>query len=401
MRKKYNFVREIFNFDENKINKIAKDMVEISTEVKEGDNVLIFLDPGGRQLAQYLIKHSLAKKARVYYFIQDRDLNSEILKNSSPKDILRFYSFDNPKFYEADVVFLIRCPRTSFAYEEIEKEKMKFFNQAMKPVIMDFRVNFTRWCLIYLPTIEDAKIEKMKFDKYVDLFFDACFQDWLKIKEENKIIKKILDKGKNLILKANFKDKDPKKRTFLEMSIEGMTFANSTIDYNYPGSEIFSAPLRESVNGQVFASGVYSYNGKYMEDIYLKFENGKITEATARKGENNLADILNTDEGAKYIGEIALGTNPSLRQRLFNPLLNEKVGGSFHFALGSSYELDEYKGEKVKLFNGNKSNIHWDITILMLKKYGGGEVIVDGKLIQKDGKFLIPGIKILNSHLNF
>lgn len=399
MGKSFRIIKEIFEFDEKKIEKIAKDMVEISTDVRERENVLIFLDPGGRQLAKHLIKYSLKRKARVYYFVQDRDLNAEILKNSSPRDILRFYSFDNSKFYEADVVFLIRCPRSSFIYEEIESEKIKLLNQAMKPVIMDFRVNYTRWCLIYLPTPEDAKIEKMKFEEYVDLFFRACFQDWLRIKKENDIIKNILDKGKNLVLKANPDDPDHKKRTYLEMSIEGMTFANSTIDYNYPGSEVFSAPLRESVNGQVFARGVYSYNGKYMEDIYLKFENGKVVEATAKKGENNLVDILNTDEGAKYIGEIALGTNPGLRRRLFNPLLNEKVGGSFHFALGSSYELKEYKGEKVNLFNGNKSNIHWDITILMLKENGGGEVIVDGKTIQKNGKFLIPQIKVLNRNL--
>jgi len=391
--------QELVYFEDQYVNKIAKDMVEVSTNVKKGENVFIFFDFGGKQLALKLAEYSLKKKARVYYMIRDMDMNAVLIKNSNEKDIARFYSFDNVKFFEADVTFLIRCPRSEFVFEDIERERIKIFNESSQPAVMDFRVNYTRWCLIYWPTKEKAKLEKMKFEDYLEMYFKACFQDWEKIKKENAILKKILDKSKHLVLKANIYSSDPKKKTYLEMSIEGMTFANSTIDYNYPGSEVFSAPVKDSVNGQVFAQGVYSYNGKYMEDIYLKFENGKVVEASAKKGENSLADILSLDEGARYLGEIALGTNPGIRRRVFDPLLNEKVGGSFHFALGKSYELKEYKGEKVNLFNGNLSQIHWDITIPMLKKYGGGEVWVDGKLIQKDGKFLIPGIKILNSNL--
>lgn len=392
--------QELIYFEDKYVDKIAKDMVEISTNVKEGENVFIFFDFGGKQLALKLAEYSLKRKARVYYMVRDMDMNAVLIKNSSEKDIARFYSFDNVKFFEADVTFLIRCPRSEFVFEDIEKEKMKIFNEASKPGVTDFRVNYTRWCLVYWPTKEKAKLERMKFEDYLKMYFKACFQDWKKIEKENAILKRILDKGKHLVLKANIYSSDPKKRTHLEMSIEGMTFANSTIDYNYPGSEVFSAPVRDSVNGQVFAQGIYSYNGKYMEDIYLRFENGKVVEASAKKGENNLIDILNIDEGARYLGEIALGTNPGIRRRVFDPLLNEKVGGSFHFALGKSYEDKEYKGQKVNLFNGNISLIHWDITIPMLKKYGGGEVWVDGKLIQKDGKFLIPGIKVLNSNLN-
>ncbi len=136
---------------------------------------------------------------------------------------------------------------------------------------------------------------------------------------------------------------------------------------------------------------------KLVEDFYFKVENGKIVEATAKKGENDLIDYLNTDEGARYFGEIAFGTNPGLRQRVFNPLLNEKIGGSFHITPGNAYNdrLDE-EGNPVKIDNGNKSKIHWDITIPMLPQYGGGEVIVDGKTIQKNGKWLVKGAEILN-----
>jgi len=135
-------------------------------------------------------------------------------------------------------------------------------------------------------------------------------------------------------------------------------------------------------------------------DFWLKFKKGKIVDAGAGKGENDLFDLLNTDEGVRYVGEVALGTNPGLRRRVFNPLLNEKVGGSFHIALGNAYEDHEDETGTLKhVDNGNRSQIHWDIIISMLPQYGGGEVIVDGNVIQKDGKFLVPGTEVLNEGL--
>jgi aminopeptidase len=175
-----------------------------------------------------------------------------------------------------------------------------------------------------------------------------------------------------------------------------MSFSNSTIDKNYPGAEVFSAPVKNSVEGQVFARGMYSYNGKRIYDMFFRFENGKVIEASAKKGETNLMEILNTDDGARYLGEIALGTNPGLNRRLFNQLLNEKVGGSFHFALGRAYQNEKQKGKTIKLFNGNTSKNHWDITILMRPEYGGGAVIADGKTIQKNGRFVVRGLETLN-----
>lgn len=391
---------EIQFFRQELVDKIASDMVNISTKVRRGDNVLIHLDPGGRQLALALARLSIKKGARVYYLIQDRELNAEILKGSSLKDIARFYSFDNAKFFEADVSFVIRSPKTAFAYEKLEPLTMNAFNDAAQPALVEYRVNHSRWCLIYWPTMEEAKIEGMRYEDYLKLFFESCRQPWNRIEKAQEKLISILNKASELILVSNQSDKDPRKRTKLEMLIKGMTFYNSTIDKNYPGSEVFSAPLKDSVNGQVFAQGTYSYNGKQIQDIYLKFENGKVVNANAKKGENNLIDILDTDEGARYLGEIALGTNPGLKQRLFNPLLNEKVGGSFHFALGRSYQNEKQNGKIVKLFNGNVSKIHWDITILMHKAYGGGAVIVDGKTIQKDGRFLGRGLEVLNGSRN-
>ncbi len=194
------------------------------------------------------------------------------------------------------------------------------------------------------------------------------------------------------------------------MSIDGMTFCNSTIDLNYPGSEVFSAPVLHSVNGQIYAEGEYLKDGYLIKNIFLKIENGRIVEAHADSGNEELQAILNRDDqkpgfGSRFFGEVALGTNPGLTRRFFNSLLNEKVGGSFHMAIGHCYSYNEYDGQPVKVNNGNtedKTSLHWDLTILMHRKpdgSGGGRVIVDGEIIQLDGKFLDPDLAILNPKL--
>ncbi len=388
--------KEIVFFAPKAVNKIAQDMVEICSQVKRGDNVLIFLDSAGRQLALELARLSAQKGARVYYMVQDRELNAEILKGSSQKDIARFYSFDDTKFFEADVTFIIRSPRTAFAYEKLESWKLNELNGAMNPALMEWRVNHSRWCLIYWPTEEEARLEGLSYENYVKLFFQACNQPWDKIRKAQAKLGNILDKANTLTLTADPNNRDPNKRTKVEMSIKGMTFLNSTIDNNYPGSEVFSSPVKNSVKGQIFAAGTYSYNGKRMQDILLKIEDGKVISACAKQGEKSLVEILETDEGSRYFGEVAFGTNPGLKRRLFNPLLNEKVGGSFHMALGRSYQNEKQDGKTVKLFNGNVSKIHWDVTIMMRKEYGGGAVMIDGKTIQKDGQFLDKGFAVLN-----
>lgn len=386
-------------FRQDSVDKIAKDMVEICAKVKSGQNAMIFYDPYGVQLAEAIAALSTKKGARVWYYQREMKLDKVLALNSSSRDIERSQTFLDAQVHEADVVFLIRAPEDPLIMGRVPEEKMKMWSAAQRQTLMNYRVNYTNWCLIYWPTPAEAMIEDIPYEKYVELFFSACNQPWVKIKESQKFFVHQLNKAKQIELFANPNDKDVSRRTHLTIDIGPMTFANTTIDVNYPGSEVFSSPERHGVNGQIFAAGVYAYEGKRMEDILLKVKDGKIVVAHARKGQNFLESILDRDEGARYFGEIAFGTNPGLRRRLFNPLLNEKVGGSFHITPGKAYEMTEFEGEKVKLDNGNRSLIHWDITIMMLPQYGGGEIRIDGKTVQKDGRFLDPRLKILNEGL--
>lgn len=382
-------------FSKRMVSKIARDMVVNAAHIKKGETVMIHYDAAGSQLAVEIARICGEKSCRIHYKQRDLDLDAQILSQASDKDISRFDQFDSEQIKSCDAYFAIRAPRDPQALSTVPEAKMNIYSHAIRPS-SDYRVNHTNWQLIYWPTSAEADQENMPLEDYVQLFYRACDLPWERIRQVQYKLVKILDKGKSLTLIADPNNKDPKQRTHLEMSIEGMEFVNSTIDRNYPGSEVFSSPVRDSVNGHLFASGKYIEEGRFMEDIYMKVENGKIVEAIARKGQKELDGILSRDEGARFFGEVALGTNRALEQRMFNPLLNEKVGGSFHITPGKAYEFEEYEGQQVKVDNGNRSSIHWDITIMMLPQYGGGEVIVDGKTIQKNGKFITPLLKSLN-----
>lgn len=386
-------------FRQDLVDKVARDMVEVCAKLKEGENVLIFYDAGGSQLAQTVAEVSVKKGARVWYYLRDLKVDRLLATYLSSKNIFRSQTFLDAQIHEADVTFIIRAPESPLIMGDVPAEKMALWSAAQRPVLLDYRVNFTRWTSLYWPTPAEAKIEGMSYPDYVELFFSACNQPWVEIKETQKYFVDKLNKGKVLELFANTRDPKPERRTHLTMDIEPMTFTNTTIDRNYPGAEVFSSPVKNSVNGQIFAAGEYAYEGRLMEDIYLGVKDGKIVEARTKKGQRQLEEILNRDDGARYFGEVAFGTNPGLRRRLFNPLLNEKVGGSFHITPGRAYELTEYDGERVKIDNGNRSGIHWDITIMMLPQYGGGEIKIDGETIQRDGRFLDPKLRILNRGL--
>lgn len=387
----------VATLDAAAIEPIARAMVEVSAGVRAGETALVFYDAAGAPLARRLARLSTDAGARVLYLQRDQALEAEVASACSPRDALRSSVLTDLAVQMADVVFLVRCATDSDAFERVPRERQILWNRAREPFLMNYRVNHTRWVLIYWPTEKEAQAEGLAYDAYVDLFLTACHQPWREIFAAQARLVERLNAAAVLAIEANPRDPDPARRTHLTMSIAPMRFVNSTIDRNFPGSEVFAAPVRDSVEGQLFGAGRYAYDGRTMEDIFLRVERGRIVEAHARLGESELLAILDTDDGARYFGEVALGTNPGLRRRVMNGLLNEKVGGSFHITPGRAYAFTEYEGQSVVVDNGNRSQIHWDIAVPMLPAYGGGGVRIDGHELQRDGRFLDSDLEILNA----
>ncbi|MFA4814503.1 MAG: aminopeptidase [Candidatus Gracilibacteria bacterium] len=251
------------------------------------------------------------------------------------------------------------------------------------PFIRRLQAGEMHYCLTIVPTPADASLDGLDYEAYMKLFFEACDQPWNKIEEAQEKLVERFDAGK----KVHITNEDG---TDLIIDIEGMTFVNSVTLKNVPGSEVFSAPVKEGVNGKLVSKGKFKYeNYSIIEDITLEFENGRVVAFDARVGRDILEKIITADdgrgEGTRFAGEFAVGTNPGLRRHSLNGLLVEKIGGSFHLALGSCYSYKTYNGKPVKLDNGNVSGggIHWDLTTML--SGNNGEMELDGKVIQVNG----------------
>ncbi|PZP85255.1 MAG: hypothetical protein DI582_06400 [Azospirillum brasilense] len=248
------------------------------------------------------------------------------------------------------------------------------------------------WNLTYIPTEHEAKLDGQDYAQYLDFFFEACDQPWRAIQKAQAHLIKPFNAAKELHITNS-------DGTDIRMSLEGHTFANSVVAHNIPGSEIFSGPVKESLNGVIVAKGNFAIDilGKTrrMRDITLKFEHGRIVEGHAVEGDADLQAVLQLEdqlepgdpkfEGSRHVGEIGIGTNPHIRNHSVNGLLVEKIGGSFHVALGKCYG-NEYLGEEVLMHNGNKSDIHWDLTTMLRGREG--RMYLDGHLVQKDGEWV-------------
>lgn len=264
-----------------------------------------------------------------------------------------------------------------------EPGKDKIMAEAMAP----YRRGEIFYTLTRIPTRKDAEIDNIPYLDYITLFFEMCDQPWDAISRAQTALIAEFDAA-NI---ARFTNDDG---TDLTMDIAGFTFANSLIAKNVPGSEIFSAPRRDSTNGKIVAKGLFTHGGKLIENLTLEFEHGQLVRYTADRGLDDFTKIISVDEGARYLGEIGIGTNPHLKRHVSNGLLVEKIGGSFHVALGAAYTYTDYIGTPVKLDNGNKSKLHWDITTMLYGK--GGTITLDGRAVMKDGLWIGDAYDVLN-----
>jgi len=244
--------------------------------------------------------------------------------------------------------------------------------------------------LTLIPTEMDAQVDGLDYKNYITDYFTMCNQDWDKIHKTQALLIKRLNAAKML----RFTNNDG---TDLSMDIDGFTFVNSTTMRNIPGSEVFSAPRRDSVNGTIVAKGKFAVKGfqaEVIEDITMEFENGYLKSFNAAKGQDIFEQTVGVDEGARYIGEVGIGTNPFWKTPVASILIAEKIGGSFHVALGDAYTMTEYGGDTVNVDNGNRSKLHWDITTMLLGKQG--KIYADDEMIMDDGRWLDPALAYLN-----
>jgi len=260
---------------------------------------------------------------------------------------------------------------------DVPPEKMKLVARKMKPVL-DWRVKKTRWCVLRWPSPSMAQSAGMSTEAFEKFYFDVCTLDYSKMQPGMKALKNAMEATDLVEIKGPGTD--------LRFSIKGIPAIPCGGTHNIPDGEVFTAPVRNSVQGVVTYNAPTIYQGAAFDHVRLEFKDGKIVHATANNTEK-LNAILDSDSGARYIGEFAIGFNPYVLHPMRDILFDEKINGSFHFTPGQCYEQTE---------NGNRSQVHWDLVNVQREDYGGGTIHFDGKLIRENGRFVPKALQSLN-----
>lgn len=364
---------------DNRIVTLAQNLVNYSCNVKKGEKVLIEANGIDSQLITELIKEIYNKSAYPFVNLYNSKVQRALLWNMTEEHAKQMAKYGTYQMQDMNAYIGIRGGNNAFELSDVDPKKRQFYDKFYShPVHHEIRVGKTKWVVLRYPTEGMSSQSKMSTEAFTDLYFKVCNLDYAKMD-------KAMDPLKELML-ATDKVRIVGKGTDLSFSIKGIDVEKCSGLRNIPDGEIYTAPVKDSVNGVISYNTPSIENGYEYKDVKLTFKNGKIVEATSNNTEG-LNHILDTDEGARYIGEFALGVNPYIEKPMGDILFDEKISGSFHFTPGSCYEDAN---------NGNNSAIHWDLVCIQTKEFGGGEIYFDDKLIRKDGIFVLDSLKGLN-----
>ena len=365
---------------DNRNTQLAHNLLHHSVNLQEGEKILIeMLGTACSGLAIELIKQAKEIEAIPLFNIIDYKVLRELLLNCNEEQIKEYAKYDLQKMQGADAYIGIRSA-DSKDLEGISKESMDIYNKYYQnPVHFEERVQNTKWCILRFPNEAMAKMAGMSLSEFTDFYYDVCTLDYSKMEIAMDPLKNLLSRTKEVHILG--------KNTDLTFSVEGIPAEKYFGTYNIPDGEVASCPTKYSANGHIQYNTKTMYNGITFENIYFELKDGKIIKAEAGNKTKELNEILDTDEGARYIGEFAFGLNPYIHNTMGDTLFDEKVAGSFHFTPGTALEESD---------NGNRSAIHWDIVCIQTPEYGGGEIFFDNVLIRKDGEFVLEELKALN-----
>ena len=367
-----------------RLKQLADQLINYSVGLKKGEHVLITSTPAGTPLVKELIRSAYAAGAYPHVGISDPQLSTALMMGLKPEQAAAMIRYDNAKIEEMDATIHVEATLNPYEDAAVPREKREVMRLAgMEQEKIKKRKNISRWSLCIYPTAYYANCAGMSLDDFEDYYFSVCCMNYRRFGEAMERLRAILENADRIHIEAPGTD--------LTFSIKGINKRVSAGDRNVPDGEVYTAPVRDSVNGKVTFNVPSLFQGKRFENISLVFKDGKAIEAHGSP-ENVLNDILNTDAGARYAGEFAFGVNPRLNIPIGLTLFDEKINGSFHIAMGNGLDVVD---------NGNRSAIHWDLVSMHTPEMGGGSIYVDNVLIRKDGKFVLPELEELNGDNNF
>lgn len=360
-----------------RFDKLAKLLVEYSTRLKRNEKVLIEAFDVPDEMTIALIRAARKVGAIPFVQIQRAQVNREMALKALDRQLSLAARHELARMKKMDAYIALRGSNNITELSDVPVDKMQLMAKKMRPVT-DQRVKKTKWVVLRWPTPSMAQLASMSTEAFENFYFDVCTLDYRKLQPGMKALKTLMEKTGRVEIKAPGTD--------LRFSIKGIPAVICGGDRNIPDGEVFTAPVKDSVQGHITFNAPTIYQSVGFDGIRLEFRDGKIVHAKSNQTEK-LNKILNSDPGARYIGEFSLAFNPRILEPMRDILFDEKIAGSFHFTPGQAYDEAD---------NGNRSQVHWDMVSIQRPDYGGGEIYFDGKLIRRDGEFLPKQLRSLN-----
>lgn len=362
-----------------RIETLAKNLINYSVRLQKGEKVLIENFGLQRELVIALVKEAYAAGGYPFVSLKDHQVDRALLLGAQEEQFNMIADFEANVMSKMDAYIGLRSGDNINEHADVPDEKMRIQGATVgRKVHSEIRVPKTKWVVLRYPNSSMAQLAKMSTESFEDFYFKVCNLDYGKMDQAMDNLVELMNKTDKVKITGPGTD--------LTFSIKDIPAIKCSGQMNIPDGEVYTAPVRDSVNGVITYNTPSPYQGFTFENVKLTFKDGKIVEAVANDSER-INKIFDTDEGARYIGEFAIGVNPFIQHPMQDILFDEKIDGSFHFTPGQAYD-DAY--------NGNKSNIHWDMVNIQRPDYGGGEIYFDDRLIRKDGRFVISELEALN-----
>jgi aminopeptidase len=357
---------------------LATNLINYSCELQKGE--IIYIEVKGIDtlaLGKECIKQATLAGGVPFWYYNDESLLRQYLLNADDDQLKALAEFHLDMMKKASAYLGIRGSENPFDLNDMGSERMKRWNKLFyTPVHLEERVRHTKWCVMRYPNNAMSQLAQKPQEVFEDYYYDVCNVNYAKMSEAMNPLVALMQKTD----KVHIKDAD----TDLTFSIKDINIVKCDGHRNIPDGEVYTAPVRNSINGYIKYNAPSLYEGTVFEGIRFEFKNGKIVKATADNDAEKVNKILDTDENSRYIGEFAIGVNPMVKEPMKDTLFDEKIGGSFHLTPGCCYD---------EAPNGNKAAIHWDLIRMQDAAHGGGEMYFDDVLIRKDGEFVLDELK--------
>ena len=357
--------------------KLAKLLVDYSTRVRKGDAVLIDAIDIPDEFAVVLMRAIRRAGGIPLVEVRHGRVTREIMRETNPRHAALVRDIELHRMKKVQAYIALRGSANSSENSDVPGDRMKLYSKTLRPVL-NYRVNKTRWVVLRWPSPSMAQSANMSTEAFEDLYFNVCTLNYARMAKAMQPLCQRMKRADRVRLTAPGTD--------LTFSIKRIGAKMCSGDRNIPDGEVFSCPVKDSVNGVIQFNTPTLYSGLKFENIRLAFKEGKIVEASSNNTKK-LNEILDTDAGARFVGEFSLGLNPYILNPMCDILFDEKIAGSLHFTPGQAYEECD---------NGNRSAVHWDMVLIQRPEWGGGEIWFDKELIRKDGLFVPKDLKPLN-----